>query len=378
MRILFLAPDVNLLEHDGQATHTLGIARAFARLGNDVLLLVGRNGTYWVEEGGLQVAVIRNIGLGARHDALKAASAFHPAAIYERRTTPKLGSFVAKKLGLSCSLEINGLVELEGARIRLSSRVLGEVWRRRLYHRCDRIFVPSRGLASALEAFHNISQSKIAVVPNGVDLSLFKPMEQREARLLLGWPDDSKIVCFVGKMEIWQGLGTLVQAAGLMRSIEGLRVVLAGDGPLVPSLRRQVRELGLEERVLFLGSLPYPRVPIILAASDVCAAPFARERNDRIGISPIKLFEYMAMGRAIVTTDVAGVREVVRDAGIIVHPDSPFELARALEELLRDPTRAEAMGSSGLAYAKHCSWERRAMTILEAISGAAASRAEVL
>jgi len=102
-----------------------------------------------------------------------------------------------------------------------------------------------------------------------------------------------------------------------------------------------------------------------LASADVCVAPFSSKRNELIGISPIKLFEYLAAGRPIVASDVAGVREIVEDAGVLVAPDSAPLLASAIKQLIDDPARMANLGRRASDLAKANSWASRARSILD-------------
>jgi len=366
LRILFLAPDVNLDERDGQSVHTLAIGRAFASLGHEVLLLVSA-GIAEPTESGLEVATIRNLGRAARADAFRLSSMFHPDVVYERRSSPKLGLYVARRMGIPLFLEINGLVSQESNSPPSLSWRPRRLFRRYLLRRCTKIFVPSAGLARAIAAESRLELRRFQVVPNGVDLALFKPIDTQLARHSLSWPETGWIVTFVGKFVQWQGLETLLDAANLLRN-RGLLWVLVGDGPLRDSIRRKVEESGLTGAVLMTGPLDHAQVPLAIAASDLCLAPFARVRNEMIEISPLKIFEYMAMGRPVIASDVPGIREIVRAAGVVIEGDNARALANAVSALLANPAKREQMGRTGLENASQASWESRAKSILGAIA----------
>src|SRR5712691_11729910 len=258
LRILFLAPDVTLDEQDGQSVHTLAISRAFASLGHEVFLLVSE-GMASTKESGFEVASIRNLGRAARRDALHLSAAFHPDVVYERRSSPKLGLYVARRMGIPHFLEINGLVSQESDPPASLARWPRRFFRRYLLGRCTKIFVPSLGLARAIAAETRLDLSRFQVVPNGVDLALFKPIDMQLARRSLSWPETGWIVTFVGKFVPWQGLETLLEAAGLLRN-HGLSWILVGDGPLRDSIRRRVEDSGLAGTVLLAGPLDHGQV----------------------------------------------------------------------------------------------------------------------
>jgi len=368
VRILFLAPDVNLDEHDGQSVHTLAICRAFASLGHQVLLLVS-GGFASTLQSGLEVAHIRNSGRGARMDVRRVSNRFDPEVVYERRPSPKLGFYVSRRMGIPLFLEINGLVSQESESGAVRARWPRMIVRRYLLSRCTKIFVPAPGLAKAIATETGLDLGRFVAVPNGVDLSVFKPLDVRVARRSLSWPDGGWIITFVGKLVPWQGLETLLDAASLLRN-RGLLWVLVGDGPLRDSIRRGIEERGLIGTVRMVGAVAHSQVPFAIAASDLCVAPFSRGRNDLIEISPLKIFEYMAMARPVIASNVPGVQDIVQEAGLVIEGDNAQTLAHAVESLLADSKKRERMSRFGLEYARSASWESRAKSILETISRA--------
>ena len=359
MRILFLAPDVSLEEQDGQAAHVIGISRALQDLGHDLLVLVGAAKVQTLAASDIPIRVIRNRGNGSREDAWQSAISFRPDVVYERRATPKLGLRLSRRLRVGYFLEINGIVDFErgfGRRQWLS----GMRWRRNgILRRCEHFVVPSNGLAVRLSSIHGIPLDRFSIIPNGVDLSAFREIDKIESRKVLGWPLDRPILVFAGKLVGWQGLFTLLDAISLSEFRSRVWVALVGDGPLASEIANQIRERGLEETVKLTGPRPHSEVPLILSAGDLCIAPFTSERNSKIEISPLKLFEYMASGRAVVASDVPGVKGILRDAGLTVPPDSATELARAIDVLLRDPGRMQEMGHKGVQYSQRSSWKER-------------------
>ncbi len=366
MRILFLAPDVNLDEQDGQSVHTLAICSAFASLGHQVLLLVS-GGFVPTLQSGLDVAPIRNSGRAARMDVQRISNRFNPEVVYERRSSPKLGFYVARRMGIPLFLEINGLVSQESESGSVRARWPRRTVRRYLLSRCTKIFVPAPGLARAIATETGLDLGRFVAVPNGVDLSVFKPLDARVARRSLSWPDAGWIITFVGKLVPWQGLETLLDAASLLRN-RGLLWVLVGDGPLRDLIRRRIEERGLIGTVRMVGALAHSQVPLAIAASDLCVAPFSRRRNDLIEISPLKIFEYMAMARPVIASNVPGVQDIVQEAGLVIEGDNAQTLAHAVEALLADSKKREQMSRYGVEYARLASWESRAKSILEAIS----------
>lgn len=368
LRILFLAPDVRLSEQDGQATHTMELCKALTDLGCELLLIVAEANPPDPLPHGVRIEGIHNLGRRALRDSLKLGVHFAPDVLLERRGTPKLGARISRALEIPYFLEINGLVEAEAGRIWPRFTCFASRRLKGLYRQCSAVFVPTAGLGRALAMHSWFPGEKLIVVPNGVDLVQFRPIATLAARRALQLDPSLKIVLFVGKIVPWQGLDTLLDATSSLADTEDLLVVILGDGPLVPILKEKIKRNNLVAKIHLAGSVPHSRVPLWIASSDVCVAPFTRERNELIEISPLKLYEYLAMGKPIVVSDVPGVRSVVRDAGILVPPGSAEELSRALSTMLGDPDRSREVGSRGIAYARESSWGSRAEKIVKAIN----------
>jgi len=238
-----------------------------------------------------------------------------------------------------------------------------------MYRVARQIFVPSQRLANLLAGRLHLPPTRFTVVPNAADLSLFRPTEKAQARRVLGLSLESAIVVYVGNLAHWQGLETLVDAAKHLTQIPRLQILIVGDGPVRGSVIERIASAHVEGTIRLMGALPHEKVPLVLSAADVCVAPFTRVRNDLIGISPIKLFEYMAAGRPVVASDVAGVREIMQDAGMLVTPDSPTNLAAAISHLLSNPSKQDELGRRASEISQLNSWEDRARTILSVVSG---------
>ena len=139
--------------------------------------------------------------------------------------------------------------------------------------------------------------------------------DQAAARQQIGWPQEAFIVGYLGRLHtigLDKGVGTLVDA---IATVEGACLALVG-GPddMAESLRRQWLALGLRaERFLYAGHVPPDKVALYLSAFDICAMPHPPKAQFSRYTSPLKLFEYMAAGRAIVASDLPAWSDVVAD-----------------------------------------------------------------
>jgi glycosyltransferase involved in cell wall biosynthesis len=130
---------------------------------------------------------------------------------------------------------------------------------------------------------------------------------------------------------------------GIVASHPEATLVLVGDGPLLPAIQSQVRRLGLERRVTFVGSQPEPQR--FLALADVVVLPSISE-----GL-PMVILEALGLCRAVVATSVGGILDVIEDgrSGLLVPPCDPAALAEAVNALLASPSRARTLATEGHA-----------------------------
>ena len=224
----------------------------------------------------------------------------------------------------------------------------------------DEIIAVTPGIKANLEQSYNIPGEKIVVVSNGANTSLFKPLDQEICRKGLGLDAKLFYICFVGNLAPWQGVEYLVKAAPLILArFPECRFLIIGDGVMKHELLKLSRELGVENRFIFTGVVAYDRVPFYINASDICVAPFIVARNAKIGLSPLKLYEYMACKKPVVASDISGVLDVLKasEGGIAVVPENPNSLAEAILKLLESPDLRIKLGSKGLSYVtENYSW----------------------
>ena len=208
----------------------------------------------------------------------------------------------------------------------------------------DRVIVNSRMGFEDLVRERRADAARAVVIHNGTDCERFSPpapAERWRLREALGVSQSALVVAAVGRLSEEKGWTTLIEAVARLPQDRSRDVhwMIAGDGPLRPTLEEQIARHALSERVHLLG---FRRdVPAILGAADVVVLPSHQE-----GI-PNVLCEAMAMARPVVATRVGGVPELVEEgrSGLLVEPKEPQGLADALERLLADPNARERLGS---------------------------------
>ncbi|HET9251606.1 MAG TPA: glycosyltransferase family 4 protein [Candidatus Eisenbacteria bacterium] len=191
---------------------------------------------------------------------------------------------------------------------------------------------------------------RVDIVPNGVDLTRFRPGIPPALPSEEGVPT----ILYVGRFDPRKGLPELIQACTILaRDSVPFRLVLVGDGALRPRVERMARNGPLRGRVRFEGRVGNDRLPAYYASADVFCSP--ARGGESFGLV---LLEAMACGVPVVATDLPGYRSVVThdQDGEIVAPRDALGLAIGLERVLRDPRRRARMRAHGIEKARRYGW----------------------
>lgn len=214
-----------------------------------------------------------------------------------------------------------------------------------LYRMASHIIVNSPAYRDYLLA-RGIAAERVTLIPNGVDPEMFTPhADGRRIRERLGL-NGRFIVTYAGALGLANDIGTLLDAAALLRDRPEICVLLVGDGKERARLEASARERGLDN-VIFAGAQPKADMAEWLAASDACVA-ILRDIPEFRTTYPNKVFDYMAAGRPTILAIEGVIGDVLREAGggIIVGPGNSRALADAVLALQADPSAARAMGAS--------------------------------
>lgn len=212
-----------------------------------------------------------------------------------------------------------------------------------------------------------LSHERIRVLPNGIDLTLFKRgRTQGEARQELGLPHDAQIALYVGRFYNWKGLHTALIAAKELLEVQ-FYFLGGNEGELKEAA--QVNELSANIHCMPIR--PQREIPLWLQAANVCLVLGTREHEYSYReTSPMKLFEYMAVGRPIVGSRTPAIEEIVGEReAFLAKPDDPEALAAAVREAFAHPDEAAARGARAREKAQQFSWDERAKKVLDFIKG---------
>ena len=206
----------------------------------------------------------------------------------------------------------------------------------------DRVLVGSAQVWQDVRRYDGVPASRLLLMPYGIPLAeLDPPLSRKEARERLGLSGGGLVIGAVGRLEEQKGHAHLLAALpDLQRQIPDLVVLLGGEGRRQEALKRQVRDLGLESTVRFLGTRR--DLPEIYRALDLFVHPSLWE-----GL-PLALLKAMGAGLPVVATRVSGSQEAIVDGvnGCLVEPGDPDALARAILDLHRQPEVRRRLGDA--------------------------------
>jgi glycosyltransferase involved in cell wall biosynthesis len=270
------------------------------------------------------------------------------AFIYERYSLFNFtGLVVARLFGVPLILEVNSPFALEQSRDREIRAEGLACWSERfICTHATRVIAVSTPLARIL-ASSGVPANCITVMSNGVSIEDFQPGSADRALARQLGLDGCAVIGFVGWFRNWHGLDLLLQAfhEGRLAAL-GAKLLLIGDGPAMPGLQTYVRDHQLEGDVVFSGPVPHADVPRYLDLIDIAVQPSANEY-----CCPMKILEYMALGKAIVAPRQENIQELLRE-----HEEAEFFLAGdvqsmkdALREVARESEKCRQLGGRARA-----------------------------
>lgn len=297
---------------------------------------------------------------------------FKPDVIYERYNLFLLSGLMAKKrLGIPMLLEVNSPLVQERSQHsgglalqRLARWAEGVAWRG-----ADRVLPVTDVLADHVRA-RGVPDARIQVIPNGINRAHFADApgpDEAKARLGL---QGRLVLGFTGFVRDWHGVDRIVEWMASPQAPAHTQLLVVGDGPVRASLEEQAQQLGLGNRVAFTGVIHREQVPAHVAAFDVALQPAVTPYA-----SPLKLMEYLVLGKAIVAPATPNLREVLTHEvnALLFSEESPRGLEDALSRLCTDADLRErlAQGASITIDRMDLTWAgnaRRVVALTQAIT----------
>ena len=226
----------------------------------------------------------------------------------------------------------------------------------------DRIIAFSPHERDAMARLYAADANKITLVPCGVDLEVFRPLNQKAVRSSLGL-NGEKILLYVGRVEPIKGLDLLVETAAQMDSEDGVRMIVVGadvNGDREMDRGRQLaREKDLEDKIDFVGQVDHDDLPLYYNAADVCVVPSYYESFGLVAL------ESMACGTPVVATRVGGLSTIVHHGrtGYLKSWRCPEAFANSVEMIISSNGLQQSMGEAARKRAEGMGWDNAAALI---------------
>lgn len=376
---------------DGQAVHIEEMIDALRSLGHEVRVVApmagddqGRmgGGVGWVHrlKARLPRAMYELMELAysllAYRKLMQAAVSFQPDAIYERYNLFLLaGAMVRRRLGIPLLLEVNAPLVYEreqhsgGLALKSLARwAEGTAWRN-----ADAVLPVTAVLAEHVKAC-GVPTERIHVVPNGINRKHFAGAPTCEqAKQALGL-QGRLVLGFTGFVRDWHGVDRVVDWMATPDAPPNAQLLVVGDGPVRPALEAQATRLGLGERVRFTGVVHRDAVPAHVAAFDIALQPAVTPYA-----SPLKLMEYLALGKAVVAPATPNLQEVLTHDlnALMFDAERQGALEAALTRLCRDTALRQRLGQCSAETIERLglTWLRNAQRV-EALLGARVAQVE--
>ena len=228
----------------------------------------------------------------------------------------------------------------------------------------DRIIAATPAEQAQLNWLYGADAEKIIVIPPGVDLERFHPVDKAEAKKRVGIPCGDKNIMFAGRIEPLKGIDTLIQAMALIKQrhpsvVENTCVAIIGGDPWADDpdaemtrLQQMRQDLDIHDFVLFLGAKDQEVLPNYYAAAEMVVMPSHYESFGMVAL------EAMAMGRPVIASEVGGLAFLIQDGinGYHVPTRNPEALAEHIYELLANNQCREEMGRAARHYAERFDW----------------------
>lgn len=366
----------------GMNVYVLELSRELARLGYDVDILTRR------DDAGPAIQTIApgcrllRIDAGPPEDIDKEMlPAYHAEfirgarqAIVGRTPMPtvihshywqsaRVGAQLARTYDLPHAVMFHTLGEVKNrARISESEPRMRIHHERMAVRRADVIVTASEHERALLERYYDADPDKLATIPCGINLNLFRPGDRIAAREALDIPQDAPVLLWVGRLEKLKGVDILIQALAEVETPGARLIIVGGDDQaagLKDELVAQAQAAGIADRVRFEGAVPHDSLPAYYRAADVCVIPSYYESFGLVAI------ESMACGTPVVASRVGGLVSTVTDGvtGYLIPWRCPGPFAEKLDVLLSNPELRANFSRAGRASVERFSWSSVAISV---------------
>lgn len=289
---------------------------------------------------------------------------FHPQIIYWRQSYLTIAPvLLARLLGKKIVVEVNGvtLEEVESEPLNWLRKKAILTFEDFNYRFASHLIVVAPRIKDIISRAYGLASRKVTVLLNGVNIDKIRPLSKLETRKKLGLTADSKIVGFIGHLFPWSGIEVLINAAPLIKNqIPNTKFLIIGHGKWGKKLPDHARLKGMENDFIFTGKIHWNLIHLYINSFDIGVAPYTQSIDTKSG-SSLKILEYLACGKPVVASKTDSIPEIMtlkeKNLGILVPPEKPDALAKAIVKLLKDKSFLEHVSIRCRSYVeKERSW----------------------
>jgi glycosyltransferase involved in cell wall biosynthesis len=272
--------------------------------------------------------------------------------------TLRSGYFLSKKLKIPMIYDIaDDLPSMIAHSPQIPSifRGGGKWFGEKMVQRTIRQSVAVSATTSAFQDIYSIPREKFNIIPNGVDTSLFRKVES-SIRRELGLEYDF-VLGYVGVLREWVDLTPVYQ---VLKKLDTTKLLVVGQEGLYNENQELAKKFGVRDKVIFTGKIPYVHVPEYIAAMDVCTIPFKNNDISHNAV-PLKLFEYMACEKPVISTNLAGVKNSVGNR--ILYCEKYEDFYSEILKLKKDGSPMNSLQNNRKYVEEHYKWESIGMSV---------------
>lgn len=213
-----------------------------------------------------------------------------------------------------------------------------------------------------------VPAEKLHVISNGADIERFHPRIDRQNVIKKYGLQESVVVGFVGSFHYWHGVDNLMSLIeGTLGLNPCIRFLMVGEGgPMKSKLEQFIQEKNFQDRVFLTGHISHEEIPQYISAMDIVLAPYPK--LDFFYYSPVKIYEYLACGKPVVTTKIGQIAEVIRNNwnGFLCEPDNVAEMQEKIATLIKNPSLRTLTGQRAYqTIVQNHSWRKKAEKLSE-------------
>ena len=363
--VCFLASNIPFNAPTAGFSHTLNVCKNLQKEGNNVLIIFGAEKERTFKLDKIRIITVR----GWEHEGAFSLKSllYTPIAIlklvricirykidivHERSGLPRgIGIIAARILAIKSVTELNDPFieefEIQGLPIFRIYRIL-------MLLLTNKVLTQTPLLKSMISK--DVHSNKIVIIPNGADESKFSPLiDGSIIRKKYNIKDSDIVIIFIGAFQPWHGIDKIVYfAENLKDEFPNVKFLVIGSGPFFDRIKHEINEKNLEQKIILTGSVPYEKIPAHLAAADIAIAPFNIDtypvlKKHGFWWCPVKLFEYSAMEKPVVTVDI-GMNKLIVPPGVagLLSPSQQFDdFLEKLKILIKNPELRKEYGKNG-------------------------------